>query len=78
MVIPKAAIAAKFSVEHPQKMMAEGTASSANNIRGAAVSGVGNCSRAAHYASLANVEQIFSRAVKFMRTAWPKHDKGLA
>lgn len=25
--------------------------------------------------STANVDQIFSRAVKFMRAAWPKHDK---
>lgn len=25
--------------------------------------------------SSANVDQIFSRAVKFMRAAWPKHDK---
>lgn len=25
--------------------------------------------------STANVDQIFSRAVKFMRTAWPKHDR---
>ena len=27
--------------------------------------------------SSANVDQIFSRAVKFMRAAWPKHDKSL-
>ena len=27
--------------------------------------------------SVANVDQIFSRAVKFMRAAWPKHDKNL-
>ena len=26
--------------------------------------------------SVANVDQIFSRAVKFMRAAWPRHDKG--
>ena len=25
--------------------------------------------------SVANVDQIFSRAVKFMRAAWPKHDR---
>ena len=26
--------------------------------------------------SSANVDQIFSRAVKFMRAAWPRHDRG--
>lgn len=28
--------------------------------------------------SSANVDQIFSRAVKFMRAAWPKHDRGMS